>query len=118
FWSDKCKKNMPRKDYYQILGVNKNTTSSEIKRTYKKLSSQLHPDKIAKREQTEEEKEKLNNVFEAYEVLNDPTERKKYDLYIGKYAEAEENTEPIDLNYVEEIKELIQQCLKSLGIEK
>jgi curved DNA-binding protein CbpA len=109
---------MPRKDYYQILGVNQNATNSEIKRTYKKLSSQLHPDKITGREQTKEEEEKLINVLEAYEVLIDPIERKKYDLYIGKYAAEDENTELIDLNYVEEIKKLIQDCLGNSGIEK
>ncbi|CAG8537488.1 10787_t:CDS:1 [Paraglomus occultum] len=108
---------MPRKDYYQILEIDKNATNSQIKRSYKQLSLQLHPDKIG-REQTEEEEKKLNNVLEAYEVLSKTTERKKYDLYIGKYEEVGENQELIDLDYAKKIKQFTEDYLQNVGIEE
>jgi len=68
-----------KKDYYQILGVDKNATTEEIKKAYKKLAIKWHPDKNPDNVKVAEEK--FKDIAEAYSVLSDPDKRKKYDLY-------------------------------------
>jgi curved DNA-binding protein len=67
---------MEYKDYYKVLGVDKKATQDEIKKAYRKLAVQYHPDKNPGNKEAEE-KFKLAN--EAHEVLGDPEKRKKYD---------------------------------------
>jgi curved DNA-binding protein len=67
---------MEYKDYYKILGVDKKATQDEIKKAYRKLAVQYHPDKNSGNKEAEE-KFKLAN--EANDVLSDPEKRKKYD---------------------------------------
>lgn len=64
------------KDYYKILGVTKSSTADDIKKAFRKLARQYHPD-VAKDKKTAEEK--FKEINEAYEVLSDPDKRKKYD---------------------------------------
>ena len=68
---------MEYKDYYKILGVDRNASDAEIKREYRKLARQLHPDV------NPGDNRKPNNGFkeinEAYEVLGDKEKREKYD---------------------------------------
>lgn len=59
-------------DYYQILGISKNATVDEIKKAYRKLASQHHPDKGG-------DKEKFQEIQEAYNILSDPQKRSAYD---------------------------------------
>eukprot|EP01018_Ginkgo_biloba_P000672 Gb_13941 [translate_table: standard] len=66
-----------RKDWYKILGVSKTASIAEIKRAYKKLALQWHPDKNV--ENREEAEAKFREVAEAYEVLGDDEKRVKYD---------------------------------------
>ena len=61
------------KDYYQILNINKNASQSEIKKAYRKLSKQYHPDVNPQGE------EKFKDIVESYETLSDEKKRKQYD---------------------------------------
>lgn len=69
------------KDYYSILGVDRNATSDEIKKAYKKLAIKWHPDR--QNGKTEEEKKaaeaKFKEVNEAYQILSDPQKKQEYD---------------------------------------
>jgi len=65
------------KDYYEILGVNKDATDSDIKKSYKKLALQLHPDK----NKCPGAAEAFKAIGNAVAVLTDPEKRKQYDMY-------------------------------------
>ena len=67
---------MDFKDYYKILGVEKNDSPEIIKKAYRKLAMKYHPDKNKDDKQMES---KFKDIQEAYEVLGDPEKRKKYD---------------------------------------
>src|SRR3954471_23731928 len=64
------------RDYYETLGVSKTANDDEIKKAFRKLARQHHPD-VAKDKKAAEEK--FKQINEAYEVLGDPEKRKKYD---------------------------------------
>jgi curved DNA-binding protein len=67
---------MEYKDYYQVLGVSKNADEKEIKKAYRKLARQFHPD-VNPNDKTAEAK--FKEINEAYEVLGDAEKRRKYD---------------------------------------
>lgn len=69
---------MQYKDYYEILGVDKNASQSDIKRAYRKLAKKYHPDANPGDKKAEE---KFKEINEAYEVLSDEEKRKKYDQF-------------------------------------
>src|ERR1700722_14980255 len=64
------------KDYYETLGVPRTASDADIKKSFRKLARQYHPD-VAKDKKHAEEK--FKEINEAYEVLSDPAKRKKYD---------------------------------------
>ena len=69
---------MAKRDYYEVLGVAKNATKDEIKKGYRKLAVQYHPDKNPGNKQSEEH---FKEATEAYEVLADDQKRQIYDQY-------------------------------------
>src|SRR5512136_3361821 len=64
------------KDYYEVLGVPRTASDADIKKAFRKLAREHHPD-VAKNKRTAEEK--FKEINEAYEVLGDPATRRKYD---------------------------------------
>src|SRR4030095_11571020 len=78
---------MEYKDYYKILGVEKNATADEIKKAYRKLAVKLHPDLNPN---DKEAQKKFQEINEANEVLSDPEKSKKYDQYGKDWKHAEQ----------------------------
>ncbi|AHN24642.1 Chaperone protein DnaJ [Gilliamella apicola] len=70
---------MAKKDYYEILGVSKTATESEIKKAYKRLAMKYHPDK--NQDNKAEAEAKFKEVKEAYEILTDAQKKAAYDQY-------------------------------------
>ena len=69
---------MSKRDYYEILGVNKSSSSDEIKKAYRKVAMQFHPDRNPGDKGAEE---KFKEAAEAYEVLSDTDKKAQYDRY-------------------------------------
>lgn len=69
---------MSKKDFYQVLGVSKTATPEEMKKAYRKLAMQFHPDKNQGNKKAEE---KFKEISEAYEVLSDEKKRQGYDQF-------------------------------------
>ncbi len=67
-----------KRDYYEVLGVQKGSSDDEIKKAYRKMAKQYHPDLHPDDKETEA---KFKEVNEAYEVLSDGTKRSKYDQF-------------------------------------
>jgi DnaJ homolog subfamily C member 3 len=73
-------KRSKQKDYYKVLGVSRDADEREIKKAYRKLSKQFHPDKASAQGITPEEAQtKMAAINEAYEVLSDPELRSRFD---------------------------------------
>lgn len=69
------------KDLYEILGVNKNATDSEIKKARNKLVTQWHPDSFTDPEEKKRAEAKMKEINGAYEILGDPQKRAQYDQF-------------------------------------
>ena len=69
---------MEKRDYYEVLGVEKTATADQIKKAYRKKAIQYHPDKNPGNKEAEE---KFKEAAEAYEVLSDPDKRARYDQF-------------------------------------
>src|SRR5213595_2530147 len=69
---------MAKRDYYEILGLSKSASTDEIKKSYRKVAMQYHPDRNPGDKSAEE---KFKEAAEAYEVLSDADKRAKYDRF-------------------------------------
>jgi molecular chaperone DnaJ len=69
---------MAKRDFYQVLGVERNASADEIKKAYRKLALQFHPDRNPGNKEAED---KFKEAAEAYEVLSDPAKKQRYDQY-------------------------------------
>lgn len=67
-----------KRDYYEVLGVDKNASDAEIKKAYRKLAIKYHPDRNPDNKEAEE---KFKEAAEAYDVLHDPQKRQQYDQF-------------------------------------
>lgn len=67
-----------KRDYYEVLGVDKNATEDQIKKAYRKMAIKYHPDRNP---DSKEAEEKFKEAAEAYEVLHDPQKRQQYDQF-------------------------------------
>jgi curved DNA-binding protein len=87
---------MEYKDYYKILGVERNATEAEIKSAFRKLALQYHPDRNPGNKQAEEKFKELN---EANEVLSDPEKRGRYDQLGDSYNNWQQTGAPGNFNW-------------------
>jgi len=76
------------RDYYQILGIARSASADDIKKAFRRLARQYHPDLHSGAKKAEMEK-KFKELNEAHEVLSDPDKRKKYDQYGAQWEQAE-----------------------------
>ncbi|MCS7297508.1 MAG: molecular chaperone DnaJ [Bacteroidia bacterium] len=88
-----------KKDYYAILGVGRDADLETIKRAYRRLALQYHPDRNPGNREAEE---RFKEISEAYEVLSDPEKRRQYDLF-GHVGGSAPTSESIFAQTVEEI---------------
>ncbi|MBH0194380.1 MAG: J domain-containing protein, partial [Nitrospira sp.] len=76
------------RNYYQVLGLSREASADDIKKAYRRLARQYHPDLHAGTKKVEMER-KFKELNEAQEVLSDPEKRKKYDQYGSQWEQTE-----------------------------
>jgi molecular chaperone DnaJ len=123
---------MTKRDYYEVLGVEKSATDDDIKKAYRKLAMQHHPDR--NQDNKEEAEEKFKEIKEAYETLSDANKRANYDQYGHEGAQFDQNifeeffrraygqhaARPQRVRRNAEVREVIQVTLEEVatGVEK
>jgi len=110
------------REYYQILGVSETATFEEIKKSYRKLAQQWHPDKFATKSLAEKEKanERMRDLNKAYEVLGDEEKRKRYDLGETNFNDFSDDSQKAAWETKEEEirkkEELLKKMRESAGL--
>lgn len=87
---------MDYKDYYKILGVERNASEDDIRKAYRKLAMKYHPDRNPNDKQAEERFKEIN---EAYQVLSDTNKRTHYDRLGSDYSNWQQRGAPGDFNW-------------------
>ena len=77
-----------KRDYYETLGVDRNASDDDVKKAFRKLARQYHPDLHSGDHQKKNAENKFKEINEAYEVLSDQDKRKRYDMFGHAGAEA------------------------------
>jgi curved DNA-binding protein len=111
---------MEFKNYYNILGVTKDSSEEDIKKTYRKLAKKWHPDK---NEGNAESENKFKEISEAYSVLSDPEKRKKFDEFMifGNNTSSQKGNSQksgYEYNYQEENPENFSDFFKNIFNQK
>jgi len=84
-----------QRDYYEVLGVQKNASVDDVKKAYRQLVMQHHPDRVADPSKKKEAEERFKEISEAYAVLSDPQKRQLYDQYGHQGVDSRYSTEDI-----------------------
>ena len=87
---------MDYKDYYKILGVERSASTDDIRKAYRKLAMQYHPDRNQGNKQAEE---KFKEINEAYQALSDPQKRARYDQLGSEYSNWQRRGAPGDFDW-------------------
>jgi curved DNA-binding protein len=87
---------MEYKDYYKVLGVERNATEADIKSAFRKLALKYHPDRNQGNDSAEE---KFKEINEAYEVLSDKQKRARYDQLGDSYTNWQRGGAPGNFNW-------------------
>ncbi len=102
------------KDYYKILGVDRNATKEEIKRAYRELAKKYHPDLHP--ENRKEYEEKFKEISEAYEVLMDDEKRRIYDQYGAEGVKfGPQGFDWNNFTHFDDISDLFNQFFRDFG---
>lgn len=110
---------MARQDYYEILGVSKNTDTAQIKAAYRDLAFKFHPDRNQGDLDTQDKMKALN---EAYAVLSDAKKRQDYDAFqqqygsTGAYTHFRETYSEQDIFSGTDINKVFEELAKSFGL--
>ena len=72
---------MAKRDYYEVLGIERNCSDEDLKKAFRKLARQHHPDLQSTEAQKKSSEEKFKEINEAYEILSDGDKRKRYDMF-------------------------------------
>ncbi|MGL5577845.1 MAG: DnaJ domain-containing protein, partial [Fusobacteriaceae bacterium] len=74
---------MSKRDYYEVLGISKTASETEIKKAYRKMAMQYHPDKFSQASDAEKKtaEEKFKEINEAYQVLSDAGKKEQSDRF-------------------------------------
>lgn len=73
--------NVAKRDYYEVLGIDRNASDDDLKKAFRKLARQYHPDLQSTDPQKKVAEEKFKEINEAYEILSDADKRKRYDMF-------------------------------------
>jgi len=108
---------MEQKDYYQILGLDKDAGQKQIKKAYRKLAFKYHPDRNKERP---ESSEKMKRVNEAYAVLSDPEKRREYDMLrqqfgSSAYSQFRKNYSEQDIFSGSDINQIFEEMARAFG---
>ena len=109
---------MNQRDYYEVLGVDRNATQQTIKETYRKLAFEFHPDRNRGNPAAVERMKEIN---EAYAVLSDPKKRKDYDLLRQQYGPSgydrfRQNYSEQDIFRGSDINQVFEEMARAFGI--
>ena len=97
------------KDYYDILGVQRNATAQHIKEVYLKLAQKYHPDRFRDEEEKQRANEMFSQITAAYRTLSDDKLRKKYDASLVKHTTDADEAKKI------QAKNLFQRALENIN---